>query len=157
MSLLISFLTLVLILNCLLLILLVLIQLPKKEAGAGVAFGGGATDALFGAGSGNALTKVTKYSATIFLGLSLVLSLMNAHFAREGKTRLEQAIQKQAAGAQPASVPPAIPTNQIQIPAVTPPAPANNAPVVNATNAGGALKSVAPQTPASAPGAAAPK
>ena len=54
MSLLIAFLTFILVVNCLLLILLVLVQLPKKEAGAGVAFGGGATDALFGAGSGNA-------------------------------------------------------------------------------------------------------
>ena len=43
-----------------------LIQLPKKDAGAGLAFGGGATDALFGAGSGNVLTKITKYAATVF-------------------------------------------------------------------------------------------
>ena len=49
-----------LVLNCLLLILLVLVQLPKKDAGAGMAFGGGAADALFGAGSGNVLTKITK-------------------------------------------------------------------------------------------------
>ena len=53
-------LTVLLVLNCLVLILLVLIQLPKKDAGAGMAFGGGAADALFGAGSGNALTKITK-------------------------------------------------------------------------------------------------
>ena len=33
------------------LILLVLVQLPKKEAGLGQAFGSGATDALFGSGS----------------------------------------------------------------------------------------------------------
>ena len=39
-------LTALLVLNCLLLILLVLIQLPKKDAGAGMAFGGGAADAL---------------------------------------------------------------------------------------------------------------
>ncbi len=53
-------LTVLLVLNCLVLILLVLIQLPKKDAGAGMAFGGGAADALFGAGSGNVLTKITK-------------------------------------------------------------------------------------------------
>ena len=34
--------TVVLVLDCLLLIFLVLIQLPKKEAGAGLAFGGAA-------------------------------------------------------------------------------------------------------------------
>src|SRR5438093_5824499 len=76
MSFLIGLLTVVLVLNCSLLVLLVLVQLPKKEAGIGTAFGGGATDALFGAGSGNVLTKVTKYTAGIFLGLALVLSIM---------------------------------------------------------------------------------
>ena len=61
------------------LIFLVLIQLPKKDAGAGVAFGGGATDALFGAGSGNVLTKVTKYAAIIFFGLALLVGTLQSH------------------------------------------------------------------------------
>lgn len=65
----------VLFLNCLFLVLLVLVQLPKKEAGLGTAFGGGATDALFGAGAGNVLTKLTKWNAGIFLFLCLFLSL----------------------------------------------------------------------------------
>jgi preprotein translocase subunit SecG len=69
-------LTVVLILDCVVLGLLILIQLPKKEAGVGVAFGGGATDALFGAGSGNALTKLTKYTATAFFALVIVLAFM---------------------------------------------------------------------------------
>ena len=69
----VGILTFVLVLNCLLLILLVLVQLPKKDAGAGMAFGGGTADALFGAGSGNALTKITKYATLIFLLLALVL------------------------------------------------------------------------------------
>src|ERR1700740_2711591 len=76
---LIGLLTVVLVLNCLLLILLVLVQLPKKEAGAGVAFGAGATDALFGAGSGNVLTKLTKVFAGAFLFLALMLSVMKSH------------------------------------------------------------------------------
>ena len=63
MGFLIGLLTVVMVLNCVILIFLVLIQLPKKDAGAGLAFGGGATDALFGAGSGNVLTKITKYAA----------------------------------------------------------------------------------------------
>ena len=79
MSFLIGVLTVILVLNCLLLILLVLIQLPKKEAGAGLAFGGAATDALFGAGSGNVLTKVTKYSAGVFFVLALSLSLLQGY------------------------------------------------------------------------------
>ena len=93
----IGFLTVILVIDCLFLILLVLIQLPKKEAGAGVAFGGGATDALFGAGSGTALTKITKYSAGAFLGLSLLLSVMRAHHAEEGGRKLEEELKKKTA------------------------------------------------------------
>jgi len=72
----VGILTVVLVLNCALLILLILIQLPKKDAGAGLAFGGGAADALFGAGSGNVLTKVTKYATVVFFVLALVLGYL---------------------------------------------------------------------------------
>jgi preprotein translocase subunit SecG len=65
--------------DCVFLVFLVLLQLPKKEAGAGMAFGGAATDALFGAGSGNVLTKITKYVAGIFFGLAILMALMAAH------------------------------------------------------------------------------
>src|SRR5215471_3614571 len=80
MGFLIGFLTFLMVLDCVVLILLVLIQLPKKEAGAGLAFGGSATDALFGAGSGTVLTKITKYAAGFFFGLAIVLSVMNSHY-----------------------------------------------------------------------------
>ena len=79
MSFVIGILTLLLVINCLLLILLVLVQLPKKDAGAGMAFGGGTADALFGSGSGNALTKITKYAAGIFLALSLFLGWLQSN------------------------------------------------------------------------------
>ena len=79
MSFVLGLLTFLLVLNCLLLILLVLVQLPKKDAGAGMAFGAGTADALFGAGSGNALTKITKYTAGIFLALSLLLGGLQSH------------------------------------------------------------------------------
>ena len=82
MNIVILLLTFFLVLTCLLLILLVLIQLPKKEAGLGQAFGAGATDALFGAGSGNALTKMTKYAAAAFFVLTLTISLLQGHQAR---------------------------------------------------------------------------
>ena len=72
MGFLIGLFTLFMVLDCAVLIFLVLIQLPKKEAGAGLAFGGSATDALFGAGSGTVLTKITKYAAGIFFGLALL-------------------------------------------------------------------------------------
>jgi preprotein translocase subunit SecG len=71
--------TFLLVLDCLILMLLVLIQLPKKEAGMGQAFGGGATDALFGAGSGTALTKMTKYTAGAFFVLTLLISMLYGH------------------------------------------------------------------------------
>jgi len=107
MQLLITFLTVLLVLNCLLLILLVLIQLPKKEAGAGLAFGGGATDALFGAGSGNALTKLTKYCAGTFLVMSVILGVMNskAYHANESEVRKALASQKPVMTPPPAAAP----------------------------------------------------
>ena len=79
MSIVIWLFTFLLVLDCLVLMLLVLIQLPKKEAGMGQAFGGGATDALFGAGSGSALTKMTKYTAGAFFVLTLLISMIYGH------------------------------------------------------------------------------
>ena len=76
MSLIIGLLTAVLVVDCLLLILLVLVQLPKKEAGAGLAFGAGAADALFGAGAGNPLTKITKFAAIAFFALLIIIALL---------------------------------------------------------------------------------
>jgi len=48
----------------------------------GQAFGGGATDALFGAGSGTALTKMTKYTAGAFFVLTLLISMIYGHQVR---------------------------------------------------------------------------
>jgi preprotein translocase subunit SecG len=91
----IGLLTFFMVLDCIVLVLLVLIQLPKKEAGAGLAFGGAASDALFGAGSGNVLTKITKYAATIFFVMAIVLSMLQkGHYGRTSgfQQRLEQPI-----------------------------------------------------------------
>jgi preprotein translocase subunit SecG len=110
-------LTIALVLDCLLLILLVLIQLPKKDAGAGLAFGGGATDALFGAGAGNTLTKITKWTAGIFFGLSLTLSVLNTYAARTGN-ELRNAVSKPGATAPIAPSAPVTPPPTK--PAVTP-------------------------------------
>ena len=76
----IGLLTFAMVLLCGILILLVLIQLPRKEASAGLAFGGTATDALFGAGSGTVLTKITRYAATAFFVLALLLSILQSRF-----------------------------------------------------------------------------
>ncbi|MEI7730935.1 MAG: preprotein translocase subunit SecG [Verrucomicrobiota bacterium] len=79
MSLFITLLTGVLVIDCIILTLLILMQLPKKEAGLGQAFGSGATDALFGAGSGNVLTHATTWAAGIFFALALLLTILGAH------------------------------------------------------------------------------
>ena len=76
MNIVIWLLTFVLVLTCLFLCLLVLVQLPKKEAGLGQAFGSGATDALFGPGSGNMLTNMTKWVAGIFFVLTLLVWIL---------------------------------------------------------------------------------
>src|SRR5450432_201216 len=108
MLLLIGFLTVITILTCLLLILLVLMQLPKKAAGAGLAFGGAATDALFGSGSGNFLTKATKYSAVIFFCLAILLSVLQNHFSHRNISEFQEQLkqpQNQPAMPAPAPVP----------------------------------------------------
>ena len=119
MDLIIGLLTLFLFLNCLLLVLLILVQLPKKEAGAGLAFGGAASDALFGAGSGNALTKMTKYAAGIFLGLSLFLSILRNHQARAQTEGFAQELEKQATSA--AATAPTVPASLTNSPVAVPP------------------------------------
>lgn len=97
-SLFIGLLSFVLVLVCLLLGLLILIQLPKKEAGGiGQAFGGGATDALFGTGSGNALTKATKYSASAFVILCVMVSWLTAIQSNQRTSRVKAAISGAAA------------------------------------------------------------
>jgi preprotein translocase subunit SecG len=126
MGFLIGLLTVVMVLDCALLVLLVLIQLPKKDAGAGVAFGGAATDVLFGAGTGNVLTKVTKYAAGGFFVLAIALSvLQRVHSSRttsvfqEGLTKPSPAAGMPAAPAQAPAVPPATPPASEAKPAPT--------------------------------------
>lgn len=118
-SIVIGLLTFVLVVNCLFLILLILIQLPKKEAGAGIAFGGGATDALFGSGSGNALTKMTKYSATVFLVISIGLTMLNSNRAKEKSRGIEKELSRQASTPAAAPAPSVIPANQFAMPVTT--------------------------------------
>jgi preprotein translocase subunit SecG len=94
--------------------LLVLIQLPKKDAGAGVAFGGAATDVLFGAGTGNVLTKVTKYAAGAFFVLAIALSVLQ----RVHSSRTTSAFQEGLTKPSPSQSMPSTP-----VPTTPPPAP----------------------------------
>jgi preprotein translocase subunit SecG len=106
MSLFIGLLTAVLVVNCLLLILLVLVQLPKKDAGAGLAFGGGAADALFGAGAGNPLTKITKYSAVIFFGLLIMISVLKKAHHGAGTQTFKTLVEQESKQVTPAPTAP---------------------------------------------------
>jgi preprotein translocase subunit SecG len=95
-------------LDCILLVFLVLLQLPKKEAGmGGTAFGGAATDALFGAGSGNVLTKITKYVAGLFFILALTMAWLDAYKPESSAVSLAKKLSQGSGGAMIPSAPPA--------------------------------------------------
>src|SRR5882672_6573786 len=100
MGLFIGLLTVVMVVDCLILIFLVLIQLPKKDAGAGLAFGASATDALFGAGSGTVLTKITKYAAGAFFVMAIFLSVLQSNYHRRSGRQFIEAL-----GAAPVTLP----------------------------------------------------
>ena len=135
-------LTIILFLTSLFLILLVLVQLPKKEAGLGTAFGGGTTDALFGAGAGNVLTQLTKYCTILFLVLCLVLAMMskrdsetNTASTDKGKAKAQKPVAPIGEGSGGA-----IPPNStnggstVLIPPTAPNAPLTNNPAQPSTN-----------------------
>jgi protein translocase SecG subunit len=125
-----------LIVDCLLLSLLVMVQLPKKEAGAGMAFGGGAADALFGAGSGTALTKLTKYCSIIFFVLVIMLSFLNGGAKPSSDQEFKKAYESTATEPRPAPAPTAT------TPAATSAAP----PVLLTSTNNAALAPTAPAT-----------
>jgi preprotein translocase subunit SecG len=109
MAFIIVLLTLAMVLDSVILVLLVLIQLPKKEAGGVLAFGASGADALFGAGSGNMMTKITKYAATAFFVLAIVLSLLqsayhNRHISAFGGS-LGKSLQQPSTAVPPATTP----------------------------------------------------
>lgn len=136
----IGLLTVLLVLDCVFLVLLVLLQLPKKEAGVGTAFGGGATDVLFGAGTGNVLTKATGYAAAVFLGLCLILAIMQNHSARNPGGSL----RKKLAAPGPAPAAPAMPADALTTTGAAP----LQVPVVPAATPPPAKTETAPPTPA---------
>jgi preprotein translocase subunit SecG len=132
-------LTVFLVINCALLVLLILVQLPKKDAGAGLAFGGGAADALFGAGSGNVLTKITKWATVVFFVLALILGYMQDKLHNTNSTvEFEKQLQ-QKQSQMPMSAPPT---------ASQPVAPSASQPAAAATNN---LLSVPLSAPTNAP------
>ena len=119
-------LTFLLVIVCIFLSLLILAQKPKKDTGGGLAFGGAATDALFGAGSGDLFTKMTKYATVAFFVIVLFLSILNAQQSKrkvaDPRARVTAADrQAEAAAAAPATAPAATATTSTGAVAVTTP------------------------------------
>lgn len=95
-------------LTCLFLILIILMQPSKADGGLGAAFGSGATDTLFGARTGNVLTKGTIWGATILFVTSLLLAILIAH-QKPTSIVLDKVAATPAAAATPASAKTATP------------------------------------------------
>lgn len=74
---------------CLLLIGVILLQRGKDGGAAGLSFGGGMGEALFGAQMGNVLTRATVILGFVFLANTLVLSILSAR--KEGRSLMDSA------------------------------------------------------------------
>jgi preprotein translocase subunit SecG len=93
------------VLVCFLLILIVLLQ-TSKGADIGAAFGGGASQTLFGsAGPGGFLTKITTGVAIIFMITSIGLAYMSSH-------RTGSSIMKETRPAKTVPAPPPTPVEK---------------------------------------------
>jgi preprotein translocase subunit SecG len=90
------------------LILVVLLQTGKRADLAG-AFGGGGSQTAFGArGAATLLSRLTAWSAGIFMATSLILSLMSSSGAGGGGSVLDS-VKAPASAPAPATPPPATP------------------------------------------------
>lgn len=125
MSILIGIFTFVLILISVFLVLVVLAQKAKSDGGMGASLGGGATEAAFGADTGNVLTKATINAAIAFFVLTFGLYLGHIYVSKHAKSSegALPVIAVPAAPAAEATPPPAAPTPAVEAtpaPAVTP-------------------------------------
>lgn len=101
MSLLISLFTFVLVLASVLLVLIVLMQKAKNDGGMGAALGGGATEATFGADTGNVLTGWTIKLTVAFFVLSLGLYLGHIHLRHQAELEAGSALPEIEGAAMP--------------------------------------------------------
>ena len=88
---------------CVLLVIVILMQPSKAESGIGSAFGGQATDALFGANTSTLLAKVTAYLTAIFFALSFLLTILIASRAHAPSLGEKYLIPTSTAPAKPAT------------------------------------------------------
>ena len=74
----------ILVIVSILLVLIILMQKSKQEAGLGAAFGGAATEQIFGAGTTSVLTKATIWGTAIFFAITLALGMYYSHAHKKG-------------------------------------------------------------------------
>ena len=129
----------VLVLVCLLMVLVILMQRSKQE-GIGAAFGAGMTESVFGADTGNILSKTTVWCAVLFFTITLTLSAIAANKYRAGASGLSQA----ARDAAKTMAPPAAATTNAPAATTNAPAATTNAPATAAEVAPTATKAPAP-------------
>jgi preprotein translocase subunit SecG len=124
MSILIGIFTFVLILVSIFLVLVVLAQKAKTDGGMGATLGGGATEAAFGADTGNVLTKATINAAILFFILTFGLYLAHIYVSNH-RTSTEGQLPVIDAPAAPADPAPTSSVEPAPVPAVETPAPAS--------------------------------
>ena len=114
------------ILNCLVLIVVVLLQSGKAADLAG-AFGGAGSQTAFGPrGAANALSSATTWCAVMFMVCALALVLRVDKTVGVGNSVLQQV--SKPAPAKPSTPAPSAPATQTPAPATQAPAPQSNAP-----------------------------
>ena len=171
-----TFLTVVNILICLLLIFVVLLQRPKTE-GLGAALGGDTASNIFGAQTTNVLANLPRWLGGLFLGLCLVIAILGsidptrksavADFvtpkaaekeAEAKRLEAEEAAKKaedQLPGGKPGEADlekkPAAVTDPVTPAPGAPPAPAPSQPAPGETPTPPAAQPPAPSVPADAP------
>jgi preprotein translocase subunit SecG len=105
------------VITCLLLIGVVLLQ-RGKDSGTGLSFGGGMGEAIFGAQVGNVLTKATVILGSVFLAVTIALSILTG----KGEGSVMDSAKPVAAPTMPA-MPDSLPSSS-SAPAEAPAAPA---------------------------------
>ncbi len=125
MSILIGIFTFVLILVSVFLVLLVLAQKAKTDGGMGATLGGGATEAAFGADTGNVLTKATQYAAVVFFVLTFGLYLAHIYVSKhttatEGQLPVIEAPATPATAVETSPVPESTEASSVTLPETTP-------------------------------------
>lgn len=102
-----TFITVIHVLVCILLIVSILLQSSKGGGLAGVFGGGGGMGTVFGGrGAASFLSKVTMWLGIAFAVTSLTIAFLSPGMSKKPKSMLEQVNEQQ--GSQPSSILPAI-------------------------------------------------